>query len=331
MPVRAFLALLLSVVIAQAAGATETPQKPFVTIGVRVDAGPFAAQDASTGSFVGFLVDLCTDAVTRAGYPFRQVPVTADERIGVLRGTRDDIDLLCDPTTITLGRLRDFAGLEPAGRLSFSPIVFVANGSYLKADGKKAAEAPPAAETAASPRPACIFAEPAPDGAKPRHVDAGYVVGTTIGPVLRDAIRRGLLDLQPGEGICPREFPRHGDAAAAFCRGDLGYYFGDADIIANSVQKTGRAEGCVKAALARPISYEPYALVISGQVPGFREDVIRALYEIFSDGTAFDRFNGHFEGRKMSPFLNTLFRINQIPAGGRAEAEAVPAAGAATD
>ena len=106
-------------------------EKSLVRMGVRVDAKPFAWQDRASGSFLGFLVDLCTDAATRAGYPFEQVPITAAERIEILGGARRDIDVLCDPTTITLGRMRAFADLEPPGSVSFSPIVFVANGTYI--------------------------------------------------------------------------------------------------------------------------------------------------------------------------------------------------------
>ena len=55
-----------------------------VTIGVRQDARPFAWQaDDNPGTYRGYLVDICTDAATRAGFRFRLVPVdaTARERI----------------------------------------------------------------------------------------------------------------------------------------------------------------------------------------------------------------------------------------------------------
>ena len=166
-----------------------------VLMGVRVDAKPFAWQDPASGSFLGFLVDLCTDAVTRAGYPFEQVPITAAERIEVLKGDRGDIDVLCDPTTITLSRMRAFAGLKPPGSVAFSPIVFVANGTYMTrtdlkgvreeapGDDPEACLAPPVSEVdkASAATPAAGAAVKA---ASLKFLRAGYVVGTTIGPVM---------------------------------------------------------------------------------------------------------------------------------------------------
>ena len=62
--------------------------------------------------------------------------------------------------------------------------------------------------------------------------------------------------------------------------------------------------------------YEPYAFVISSRThPGLPEKVDLALYSMFQDGTIERLFAGHFPDTKMSDFLNTLFRINSIPAG----------------
>lgn len=296
-----------------------------VRMGVRVDAKPFAWQDPASGSFLGFLVDLCTDAATRAGYPFEQVPITAVERIEVLKGARPDIDVLCDPTTITLGRMRAFAALEPPGSVAFSPIVFVANGTYMtRTDRKGASETPedpvaclaPPASSVADASAATPAAGAAVEAAPLKYLRAGYVVGTTIGPVIASAIRAKGLLLAPNERVCPVEMPDHVTGVAAFCGGDLDYYFGDADIIEAYVADA-RSQGlpCEVEARPRPISYEPYALVIGGRKPEFRDAFVTALYEVFHHGTADDRFEGHFEGRRMAPFLETLFRINRIPAG----------------
>ena len=62
--------------------------------------------------------------------------------------------------------------------------------------------------------------------------------------------------------------------------------------------------------------YEPYAFVISSRThPGLPEKIDLALYSMFQDGTIERLFAGHFPDTKMSDFLNTLFRINSIPAG----------------
>jgi len=320
--------IALSLLSGGGAGAQElSTDKSLVRMGVRVDAKPFAWQDPASGSFLGFLVDLCTDAVTRAGYPFEQVPITAAERIEVLKGDRGDIDVLCDPTTITLSRMRAFAGLKPPGSVAFSPIVFVANGTYMTrtdlkgvrdeppGDDPEACLAPPVSEVAVASG-ATPAAGAAVKAASLKYLRAGYVVGTTIGPVISTAIKAGGLRLAPNERVCAVEKPDHVTGVAAFCGGELDYYFGDADIIEAYVADA-RSQGlpCEVEARPRPISYEPYALVIGGRKPEFRDAFVTALYEVFHHGTADDRFEGHFEGRRMAPFLETLFRINRIPAG----------------
>ena len=120
-----------------------------VTIGVRQDARPFAWQaDDNPGTYRGYLVDICTDAATRAGFRFRLVPVDATARERILDGdfavAADGgpvaLDLLCDPTTITLARLERFASDPATEHAVFTPIVFVTNGTYVR-HGAKANQA----------------------------------------------------------------------------------------------------------------------------------------------------------------------------------------------
>ena len=113
-----------------------------VTIAVRKDAPPFAWQSAEhDATFGGYLVDICRDATTRAGFHYDLQPIDAAARERVLEGDytlsigqrRVPIDLLCDPTTITLQRLDVLALHHPDARHAiFSPILFVANGSYVE-------------------------------------------------------------------------------------------------------------------------------------------------------------------------------------------------------
>jgi hypothetical protein len=136
------LACLAAPVIAQQPGETDTD----IRIGVRVDTPPFVSIDPDSRAFVGYFYDVCTTAVTRAGYQFTQEPVDATARNAFLTSGDGRFDLLCDPTTITLARIANFSQLGPeteAGsgtggaavkptELDFSQIVFVANGAYAE-------------------------------------------------------------------------------------------------------------------------------------------------------------------------------------------------------
>ncbi|WP_372574430.1 transporter substrate-binding domain-containing protein [Ruegeria jejuensis] len=108
-----------------------------VTIGVRTDAPPFVWRNDQTGSYVGFFYDICTLAVKRAGYMFEEKDVDATKRKAFFEGNGGNYNLLCDPTTVTLERLRHFIDRKGLSHLQFSPILFVANGSYMSLDASQ--------------------------------------------------------------------------------------------------------------------------------------------------------------------------------------------------
>ncbi|GFE49011.1 hypothetical protein So717_07640 [Roseobacter cerasinus] len=114
-----------------------------VRIAMRVDTPPFVSRDPSSGAYVGYFYDVCTEAVTRAGYQFTEHPISAADRNEFLKFGSGNFDLVCDPTTITLARMNNFSddqdiGTPPetqksvsgAKALDFSQIIFVANGGF---------------------------------------------------------------------------------------------------------------------------------------------------------------------------------------------------------
>lgn len=110
-----------------------------ITIAVRKDTPPFVWKDKHSGEHLGFFWDVCTEAAQRAGYKFNVQEITASDRdffleTAQLQNLDTTMVLLCDPTTITLKRLRRFTeDLTEDGqsKLTFSPIIFVANGTYF--------------------------------------------------------------------------------------------------------------------------------------------------------------------------------------------------------
>ncbi|WP_457579398.1 transporter substrate-binding domain-containing protein [Ensifer adhaerens] len=103
-----------------------------IIVGVRSDARPFIWQDPNTNGYNGLFWDICTEVVQRAGYRFKTVNVDTKKRAEFLSTGAGDFDLLCDPTTINLQRMHNFAYDGTVSHLEFSPIIFVANGSYIQ-------------------------------------------------------------------------------------------------------------------------------------------------------------------------------------------------------
>ncbi|WP_105386391.1 substrate-binding periplasmic protein [Neorhizobium alkalisoli] len=140
-----FVTLILALLLAQAraeAARSETLDRDQISVGVRDDARPFIWRDPATNDYLGFYWDICASAVERAGYHLRKTDVDSSRRAGFLNTGEGDFDLLCDPTTITLKRMQNFAYNGRAPHLEFSPIIFVANGSYLQLQrGTNAAKA----------------------------------------------------------------------------------------------------------------------------------------------------------------------------------------------
>ena len=234
--------------------------RPTAMIGVRVDAMPFVWREyPGRETYRGFLYDLCTDATTRAGYHFELVPVTAADREaiigGELSGEFEGLDLFCDPTTISLNRLDRLAGSEAGQSMVFSPILFVANGSYVErseASRRKACrlavpgggqDAKPAAEASPLSDEELPFCDPAPDpsdcfgqGSNVLDADsvirfAGHVRGTTARAAVMSAVSSGALRMKPEDRLCLVAQESHTSGVEAFCAQKFDYYFGDVDII----------------------------------------------------------------------------------------------------
>lgn len=350
--------LMMAVALLAAAAASSAEPKRSVDVLVRVDAMPFAWQHGG-GAFRGFLVDLCREAVIRAGYLPVERPMTAETRAAILEGDAAvDFDLMCDPTTISLERLEQLAK-RPPEELVFSPILFVANGTYVSRpadprsfEGADAATARAgtfvgavyaSVAAAVGPQgtdapvaPATVPVMPAdcePVRGEEQQVEhptgyviAGYIAGTTSKTVAVKAVN-DPLDPVAGKDVwvCLRKFDDHKAAVKAICderpedrertedskRAEdrsIDLYFGDSDIIA-----AYRPASCTLKAASRPLSYEPYAVLVSDRTDAFRAAFVRSLYELFSDGTVSKRFDTYFAGYSQSDPLKVLFRINSIP------------------
>lgn len=391
-----------------------------IKMAVRTDTRPFIWMNNASGEFLGFYWDICTEAIYRAGYQLETVEIGSVERTSILgtgrtgeasvqqqpakvafltgeppannapRPETTEIDFLCDPTTITLQRMRSFPVEDGTPVLHFSQIVFVANSSFVKSkpgkditknEGKLPEDGPEptcdcilpwidhlgaAARGEPLPSHSCqdawwpekepIQVEDADNSeisgeagvaenrqasfwdrfkiefqfvpATPQQVKTeipkdyevwGYVDGSTIGDALNALLSKPPQNRIGAKIVCSRSYTSHTAAARAFCNGELSRYYGDLDIVQASLadqRNQTRTECAMDPAPAGAGRYEPYAFVISSRThPGLPEKIDLALYSMFQDGTIERLFAGHFPDTKMSDFLNTLFRINSIPAG----------------
>jgi ABC-type amino acid transport substrate-binding protein len=100
-----------------------------IRIGYRDDAPPFSYKNPGALEPAGFMVELCRVVAKRLGeqinVPLKiaYVPVTAADRFDAVE--RRDVDLLCEPTSITLARRQ---------RVDFSIATFVDGASLLTRD-----------------------------------------------------------------------------------------------------------------------------------------------------------------------------------------------------
>jgi ABC-type amino acid transport substrate-binding protein len=275
-------ALLAVCLAAQGAGAGE------IRIGMRADARPFVHEE-SPGVFAGFLADLCREAVVVAGYP-----AFSEERIDARSRFDAGLDLVCDPTTLTL---------ERAGRMDFSPIVFVANATFAEVSPPRPLDA-----AGLAAHPACRAAAEGGSGA----VAVGMLAGTTAAANFRLASDGGWLGLGAGQAPCVVEVTSHPEGIDRLCSGEFGYYFGDADILRAYLREK---PGCK--ALLHPtfFTYEPYALVLGSDDAAFRRAFVRALYQLHATGFVAGTYAKHFGDREPSDALDMLFLINTVPAG----------------
>ncbi len=312
-------------------------------LGVRVDSAPFAYKTPDNG-YAGFVFELCTFALEAAGLAYApqdaNVSGRLDRLVGNASGPRE-YDILCDPTSITINRARDYVLSAP---------IFVSGGSFLrsgKADQIMLNEARETLET----RPAV-----APDGTRfeTTSKDAmvttpqanvpdcaglpeGAIVGARLGYV-ENTTGRNVIDRAWSSGappfslshfqtICATPVDSHADAVEALCRGEISYHFGDRDIIdyyRREIHQT--ATNCDATTDDRSFTVEPYAIVISPELdPEIARRVTAGVLRALGSGVRSESnpdqivalpnylFAKYFPGRRMSDALRQLYTILRVP------------------
>ena len=238
-------------------------------MGVRIDARPFIWWSDQTEEYSGFFWDICTKAVERANYSVAaKVEVDAAKRAAFLNTGSGGYDLLCDPTTITLARMRNFT--RAGGSIPSRVFAHRVRGErFIRAAGARRNQAGGAGKgdrgcNADHVRQSdqksglmtslkegvmtsledggrwIVFRKPEPDpDMVPRYTDFevwGYVVGATIGKTVRISAQT-LTQSSQTTLICVEEQESHEEAAKKFCTGKLSRYFGDVDIVRAAIDE----------------------------------------------------------------------------------------------
>jgi len=197
------LALAVSVLASQAAAATldRIRETGVFRIGYRADARPYSYRD-SQGQPAGYIVDLCLEvaAALESKPRVEFVLVPADQRFEAVRDGR--IDILCDPSSVTMPR-REI--------VDFSLPTFLDGAGVISRTGK----------------PVSIFEDL-----------AGKKVGVLAGTTSEQTLRKSLADLNlKTEVVAVRD---HRQGLDLLSDNKIDAYFADRGIIAAMLREGGR-------------------------------------------------------------------------------------------
>jgi ABC-type amino acid transport substrate-binding protein len=310
--------VLLMLLLPGRAGAGES-----VVVGYREDARPFVHMSDPEGpKFSGFLSDFCDAALSLAGYEVKRVAVDAASRWRKL--DNDEVDMLCDTTSVTL---------ERAGKRLFTPIIFLSGVSYAysakaeqaflsaysaAASGAEAAGEPVGGGPALGSAPFCAgqvaTLQPSLPADRLPVLRVGVLNETTAQEAVRNSETLKLFRLRKGEKICIKSLTGNYEKGVAdLCRGDIAFFFGDRDMLQSYLEAHLQQDKACDAILSGKFySYEPYALVVRPDRVDLAVALQAAIYETFASGKADSLFNDHFRDRPKSSLLEALFRINRI-------------------
>lgn len=309
--------IALLVVSAAPAMSQDAPSRGTIIIGFRQEARPFVWQDRDSGAYRGYLADLCYEAVLNANYLPQGVTITATQRAAFLQGKPEasgdatpEIDLLCDPTTISMRRLSGFLRLKEPPDRRFSPIVFLANGTFSQR---------PRITKESLDRSGADLTDWTCMGegdASSATLLVGFVVGTTAEDEINELMRSPAKVLGSGDEprwqrICSYEFKNHAEGVGRLCAGEIDLYFGDSDIV-NAY--AALSPSCNPVTRPKRTSYEPYAFVVTDRTPGFYDHFVKGLYASFGNDTkAQNRVRTYFPDQEISTYLEILYRIYRLP------------------
>lgn len=281
----AALAFVLASAPASADALKDIVARGEIRLGVRADAPPFSVARAE-GGYGGYQVDICQAIVAEIAREAQReirtrfVTVDAGNRFRMVADKQ--VDLLCEPSTVTLGRreLVDFSiptfvtGAGLMGRLAPGPVSVPPLGG-----GGVGLPATP-----------------------PRRL--GVLAGTTTEQAVKALVAAGQLNAQV------IDVATHGDGVTALSAGLLDGYAADLEILVDLRARTTAPESFVIA--DRLMTLETYAVAVPLGESALRLAADRAIARLYREGGIVPIAERHFPGRRPGDAFGAMVLMNAL-------------------
>ena len=284
---RMFLWILLLLPILSTLGSNSLADsgtaKTTLKLGHRIDSPPFSYVENKKPT--GYSVNLCTRigqaAMNNGLYTnYKFIEVTAQDRFEKLNS--EEIDILCEATTVTLARIRKFDSTF---------YTFLSGASFMY--------------------PANLNVTNEQDFSKKR---IGVLKGTTTQNAMYDIIFK-KTEVQE-DGIQPRdlkleEVETHHKSIELFKENIIDIYFADRDILL-ALRRRAAKHGLRLQVSKKYFTNEPYALFIRKNTDDLLYIANKTLVELYRSGEIRRIFAQHFPGFMMSRSLRDIFFFQSI-------------------
>jgi polar amino acid transport system substrate-binding protein/glutamate/aspartate transport system substrate-binding protein len=281
----AALALILASGPAMADALSTIVERGTIRLGVRADSPPFSVARPE-GGFAGYQVDICQAVVAEisrtAGKPITPQFVVVDAGNRFRMVAEKQVDLLCEPSSITLGR-RD--------EVDFSLPTFVTGAGLMGRLTPGPVSVPPLGGGGVG-----MPANP------PRRL--GVLAGTTTERAVKALVAAGLLSAQV------IDVATHGDGVTALSAGLLDGYAADLEILIDLRGRTTAPESFVIA--DRLMTLETYALAVGRGEAALRLAADRAIARLYREGGIMAIAERHFPGRAPGDAFTAMMLLNAL-------------------
>lgn len=256
-----------------------------IRLGVRADSPPFSLARPD-GSFAGYQIDICLAVVAEisraAGKSITPSFVVVDAGNRFRMVADKQVDLLCEPTSITLGR-RD--------QVDFSLPTFVTGAGLMGRLAPGPVTVPPLGGGGVG-----LPAVP------PRRL--GVLAGTTTERAVKALVAAGLLVAQV------IDVATHGDGVTALSAGLLDGYAADLEILIDLRARTSTPETFVIA--DRLMTLESYGLAMPRGEAALRLAADRAISRLYREGGIVEIAQRHFPGRAPGDAFTAMVLLNAL-------------------
>lgn len=282
----AVLALVLASGPALADALTDAVNRGTFRLGVRSDSPPFSVARPD-GSYVGYQIDICQAIVAEIGraagkqLTVEYVVVDAGNRFRMTAEKK--VDLLCEPSTITLGR-REL--------VDFSIPTFVTGAGLMARLAPGPVSVPPLGGGGVG-----VPQNP------PRRL--GVLAGTTTEVAVKAMVSAGVLNAQV------IEVTSHGDGVTALSAGLLDGYAADLEILVDLRARTSNPDQFVIG--DRLLTLETYGIGMPRGESALRLAADRAISHLYRGGGIAEIAQRHFPGRTPGDAFTAMVLLNALP------------------